>query len=138
MTRPKARVFLWINRLLTADLPAPAMAKPIAALGPTKQAVARSALLKLLSTNPELASVFVDQCYDATPVISRVYFQVGSLCMLWQLVHAVLACTSVPAVCILEHKLQLPALLRVCRCQATDCDFGFDGMTHLLHQVQAL
>ena len=74
--RPTARIFTWINRLLTSKSPLAASAGPIAALGPAKQAVARSALLNMLSTNAELADVFVDQCYDSQPTVSRVYFQV--------------------------------------------------------------
>ena len=70
---------MWISRLLT-DRPSSTSnaANPITSLGPAKSSVARTALYNLLSTNPELADVFVDQCYDSSPsgVVSRVYFQV--------------------------------------------------------------
>ena len=79
MHRPNARIFMWISRLLTDRSTSTSnAANPIVSLGPPKPAVARSALYNLLSTNPELADVFIDQCYDSSPsgVVSRVYFQV--------------------------------------------------------------
>ena len=40
------------------------------------RATARAALLGLLSTNRDLAEVFLDQCYSPQAIVSRVYFQV--------------------------------------------------------------
>ena len=49
-------------------------------LGPSKAAVASTALLNMLSTNPEVLSVVVHQCYSAEPILARVYFQVTTVC----------------------------------------------------------
>lgn len=45
-------------------------------VGPSKRLVAQTALLHLLSTNLDLFSTFVDQCYATDPSVSRAYFQV--------------------------------------------------------------
>ena len=75
------RVLSWIQRMLTKP-PSVPMSSSRAARGPSKPVVAQTALLNLLSTNVDLFSVCVDQCYAAEPMLSRAYFQVGSLQML--------------------------------------------------------
>ena len=64
----------------THDSPASAAAAATSfrILGPSKAAVASTALLNLLSTNPEVLPVAVHQCYSAEPILARTYFQVTS------------------------------------------------------------
>ena len=47
-------------------------------VGPSKRLVAQTALLHLLSTNLDMFSTFVDQCYATDPSVSRAYFQVAA------------------------------------------------------------
>ena len=65
-------------------------------VGPSKRLVAQTALLHLLSTNPNLFSTFVDQCYAADPSVSRAYFQVpAQLSCTHKLLHtSVLRCVK--------------------------------------------
>lgn len=72
------RVLVWIQRMLTASPPPSTMLNPSPSpLGPSKRLVAQTALLHLLSTNVDLFSTFVDQCYAADPSVSQSFFQVS-------------------------------------------------------------
>ena len=76
--RPQGRVFSWIDRMLRAphahDGP-PSAGGPPRSLGPSKAAVARTALLNMLSANHDVLPVYVHQCYSAEPAIACTYFQ---------------------------------------------------------------
>ena len=79
--KPQGRVFSWIDRMLrgphTHDSPAStANSSSFCSLGPSKAVVASTALLNMLSTNPEVLMVVVHQCYSAEPSLARIYFQV--------------------------------------------------------------
>ena len=82
--KPQGRVFSWIDRMLrgahthVSPASAAAAATSFRILGPSKAAVASTALLNLLSTNPEVLPVAVHQCYSAEPILARTYFQVTS------------------------------------------------------------
>ena len=69
------RVVSWIQRMLTAP-PSTSTPTTSASVGPDKSVLAQTALLHLLSTNVDLFSICVDQCYAAHPAVSRAYFQV--------------------------------------------------------------
>lgn len=73
--QPGSRVLSWIQRMLTAP-PAPLPPPGSPSAGPAKVVVAQTALLHLLSTNLDLFSVCVDQCYAADATLTRAYFQV--------------------------------------------------------------
>ena len=77
--RQQGRVFSWIDRMLrgphTHDSPG-STATSLRSLGPSKASVACTALLNMLSTNPEVLPVFLHQCYSAEPILARTYFQV--------------------------------------------------------------
>lgn len=76
--QPGGRVLVWIQRMLTASPPPNTMLNPSPpSLGPSKRLVAQTALLHLLSTNVDLFSTFVDQCYAADPSVSQSFFQVS-------------------------------------------------------------
>ena len=63
-------------------LTARALANPppgIQQWGPSKDAVARTALRNLLSKNHDVVDVSLDQCYSPHAALSRAYFQVGLL-----------------------------------------------------------
>lgn len=72
---------MWIENMLTyrntnkltADLD---RGKMEGRWGPSKDTVARSALKNLLSTNPEVVNVSIDQCYSKHAGLARAYFQV--------------------------------------------------------------
>ena len=76
--RPQGRVFSWVDRMLRAphahDGP-PSAGTALRSLGPSKAAVARAALLNMLSTNRDVLPVYVHQCYSAEPAIACTYFQ---------------------------------------------------------------
>ena len=74
-------MFSWIDRMLRGphshDSPA-AAGTSFAGLGPSKAAVAASALLNMLRTNPDVLPVYVHQSYSAEPALARTYFRVTS------------------------------------------------------------
>ena len=76
--RPQGRVFSWIDRMLRGphahDGP-PSAGGPLRSLGPSKAAVARTALLNMLSANHDVLPVYVHQCYSAELAIACTYFQ---------------------------------------------------------------
>eukprot|EP00891_Asterochloris_glomerata_P001080 jgi/Astpho2/1080/fgenesh1_pg.00017_%23_19_t len=65
----QGRALGWIDRLFTTSFPA-------AACGPSKNSVARTALLNLLHSNLDLFDTCIDQCYTSYQAVSRGYFQV--------------------------------------------------------------
>ena len=76
--RHQGRAFGWIERMLTART----LANPppgILQWGPSKDAVARTALRNLLSKNHDVVDVSLDQCYSPHAALSRAYFQVRLL-----------------------------------------------------------
>ena len=87
--QPGSRVLSWIQRMLTAP-PAPLPPPGSPSAGPAKVVVAQTALLHLLSTNLDLFSVCVDQCYGADATLTRAYFQVSWACTPGQCVGAIL------------------------------------------------
>lgn len=70
------RVFTWLGCLFA---PRASLGGPIAALGPSREAVARSALFNLLSTNPDVVGTVIDQCYSNQAPLARGFFQARTL-----------------------------------------------------------
>jgi Cell morphogenesis central region len=74
--RPQGKPVAWIERLFLAKPAAAPADAGRATARPSKDAVARSALLNLLQSNLDLLDACVDQCYSPHAVVSRGYFQV--------------------------------------------------------------
>jgi Cell morphogenesis central region len=66
------RVFSWLGSLFAPKNP---LGGPIAAMGPSLEAVGRSALFNLLSTNPDVVGTVIDQCFSSEPALARGHFQ---------------------------------------------------------------
>jgi hypothetical protein len=66
--------------------------------GPDKPAVARTALMNFLSSNPDLFAACVDRCYDPDPAVATGYFQVG-----WRQWRQWLAALCAVAASLLAH-----------------------------------
>lgn len=73
--RHQGRGFAWIERMLTASSTS---VTSHAQWGPSKDAVARSALKNLLASNHDVIDVSLDQCYSPHAAVSRAYFQVDT------------------------------------------------------------
>ncbi len=73
--KPQGRIFIWIDRMFTSTSNLNLRAS-MATAGPSKAAVARLALMNLLSSNADVMEGCVDQCYVPNVTVARGFFQV--------------------------------------------------------------
>ncbi|EIE19264.1 hypothetical protein COCSUDRAFT_48883 [Coccomyxa subellipsoidea C-169] len=77
--RPQGRVFSWVDRMLRAansGTPTGATTLNFRSMGPSREAIGKAALLNFLSSNHDVLSVCVDQCYSRDAAVAKAYFQV--------------------------------------------------------------
>ncbi|CAL8468215.1 g7754 [Coccomyxa elongata] len=78
--RQQGRVFSWVDRMLRAantGTPSSAgSALNFRSMGPSREAVGRTALLNFLSSNHDVLGVCIDQCYSRDTAVAKAYFQV--------------------------------------------------------------
>lgn len=86
--RPQGPVLFWVDRLMKTS-----SAAGSSRMGPSKDAVAKTALFHLLKANLDMFSTAVDRCYDPDIKVATAYFQVTDVAYIFlqvrMLYHAV-------------------------------------------------